>query len=180
MIKTTRYRRRSHLVIATASAVCLTAAAVPVAQAANQIATDEGPGYTVEPFGIPLEAGYTVENGVHPGAEMIAAKTKILLKEGDGNIMYAECTGAKDQIRIDGSTFEHVCFQPTGPAGWLKMEIPDSFGVATRTYDLSVTSTDQGKTDTKDLYAKDGGGPIFNRSTDSNVTVVEIRIKGTS
>lgn len=172
--------RRKLLVLATAlTAITAIAITVPAAQATGQNTTaTDGSGYTVEPVGDPFEAAYTIEPGTYPGADKIAAQKQILLKDGDGQIIYTQCTGAPDQIQITGSVRPDVCFQPLGPSGWLRMEITDSFGVKAGAKSLDVKSIDEGKEKTTEIPATEFI-PVMNKTNSKDVTVIEISIKGT-
>ncbi|NYE94877.1 hypothetical protein FHU41_001098 [Psychromicrobium silvestre] len=142
-------------------------------------ATTDQPGYTVEPVGTPLEPGYTVENYIHPNAEQIAATTNILLKEGDGQIIYATCDSSKPtQIKVESSIRPgaKICFDVTGPTGWLKMEIPGSFGVRSGAKELTITTTESGaapEQQTVPANTNMGIDPIDS----GEVTLVELRVK---
>lgn len=174
MIKPIMNKRRLLALSIAATAIAITALTVPTAQAADP-ATASGPGYTVEPVGDPFEAAYTIEPGTHPGADKIAAQKKILLKEGNGQIIYTQCTGAADQILIAGTKLPDACFQPTGQPGWLTMEIPDSFGVKAGLKKLDVKSFDEGNEKTTTIPANESV-PIMNETNNNDVTVIELRI----
>lgn len=169
-----KYRRDVALAAVSALALGITTiAALPVA---NATTLEDGPGYTVEPIGPPREAGYTVENYLHPGADMLAAQTGIILKTGDGYLMHTTCGSDPNQISIRSTNFDQrICFKAAASKGWLTMEIPGSFLVrASNDKDLSVTSTLEGNTRV-DLVPK--GGNVDVRSDSEDVTIVELRIK---
>lgn len=157
-----------------------------MAQAANQNTADEGPGYTVEPVGIPLEAGYAVENYVHPGADVLAAQIGIALKDGDGQLMYTECSTDPNLIRINRvrETQEIsrrvVCFKTSGTTGWLKVEVSGSFNVGSgKEKPVTVFTTDPDNpeaTPAEILVPKNDRKDVTNASN-NNVTIVELRLK---
>ena len=127
------------------------------------------------------EAGYPVENYIHPNAQTIAAATGVFLKEGDGHLMHTDCTNNPDQIRVSSRVTDHsgLCFTLTGSTGWLTMEIPASYGVrAGKSHNLTVTTTDNGHTETRTI-TKGARGDIRNAIGDATV-LVELRVKGAS
>ena len=179
------HRRRLLVVGAAAAVIALTALTVPAAQAADQNTAD-APGFTVEPIGIPLEAGYTRENYIHPGADLLAARTGIALKDGDGQLMYTECSTDPNLIRVDrvieNTTIDRqiICFKLIGNTGWLTMEIPDSFNVrAGKEVPVTVITTDPDNPEAKPKETpvdKNNRADITNTSN-NNVTIVELRVK---
>jgi hypothetical protein len=144
-----------------------------VAVAANG---SDGPGFGVDPIGPPREAVYGVEDGQYPGAAQLAAETNILLKKGDGNILYTECTSDAKLIRIRSSLFNReICFQPMAETGWLSMEIPGSFRAkasSQSTMKLISTTLDQ-QTSVVDFEKNQNKNVEVQRQ---EVTVVEIRL----
>lgn len=179
MIKQITHRRRL-LVLATAlTAIIVTALTVPTAQASDQNTANSAnsPGFTVEPVGDPFEAAFTIESGTHPGADRIAAQKKILLKDGNGQLMSLECN-FNDAAQIVLETgFEQICFKPTNLPGWLKMEIPGSFGIqASQDRPLTVIANDNGTTKTIDVE-KNKTGDLAN-SKGQRTIVVEIKTPG--
>lgn len=176
MIELIKDRRRLLVVGAAAGAIALTALMVTPAQASNQALADEGPGYTVEPVGVPLDPGYTVENYIHPNADIIAAQTNILLKDGNGQIMYTTCnTADKTQIKVESKVRElaDICFSTTGQPGWLKMEIPGSFGVRAGTKDVYVTINTQ----PDQIVVSPGKPKGIDPNYTNQVTLVELSVK---
>lgn len=180
MTEKLKYRRRLLVTGATAAAIGLTALTVPVANAADQNPADS-PGYTVEPAGTIFEAGYTVDNGVHPGAELIAAQSNILLKDGNGQITYTACNRADStQIFVESKVREgsFICFATTGQPGWLKMEIPGSFGVRAGNKELTVTTV-EGSNERQEVTIKltDPRFKNIDPKDTTEVTLVELRTK---
>lgn len=176
MIKPIRKRRRLLALSIAATAITVTSFTIPAAQAADPN-TAEGAGYTVEPVGDPFEDAYTIEPGTYPGADKIAAQKKILLKDGDGQIMLAECGSAPNQINIRSVVAADLmfCFNLSGPTGWLKMEITGSYiARATEDKNLSVKATDVQNREILTEVPKGENRPI--RSAGATVTVVELRV----
>lgn len=86
------------------------------------------------------EPKFAVEDYNHPEGARIGAERGIKLKNGDGNIVYVECTiTSKDLIRIESNLAQGgdlgperdgwICFKAADAPGWLSVEIPGSFGV---------------------------------------------------
>ncbi len=180
-IKSVNNKRRLLVISAATVAIALTALTVPAAQAADPAATT-GPGYSVEPVGDPFEAAYTIESGIHPGAEKIAAQKKILLKEGNGQLMNVDCNyNDATQIVLEGrftreGQLEEICFKPTNLPGWLTMEIPGSFGIQAGDRPLSVKANDNGTIKTIDVE-KEQTGNLANSQGQTTI-VVEIKTPG--
>ncbi|WP_394939542.1 hypothetical protein [Psychromicrobium sp. YIM B11713] len=158
------------------------ASALTLMGASGAVAADgDEPGFTVEPVGTPLEPGFTVENYIHPNADQIAAQTNILLKEGNGSIIYAQCRSLNDgpkQIRVETNLRPNlpVCFDISAPTGWLKMEIPGSFGVRAATKDLTITTSEAGDAPEQQVIPANGRLGI-DPSDSTEVTLLELRVK---
>jgi len=172
MVLTTRGAITTAAVTAGISACLLI---VSVAHAA----TTTGPNTANEPATAPVvEAGYPIENYLHPNADEIAATTGVVLKEGDGYLMFADCTNNREQIQVvrSGTARRTLCFNLTGPTGWLTMEIPASYGVrAGKNHDLTVTTTDNGHTETRTVTK--GARQDVSNAIGEDVVLVELRIK---
>lgn len=177
MTKPLRYRRRLLVLAITAVAMTVTGLTIPVANAADQNAA-EGPGYTVEPAGTIFEAGYTVDNGIHPGAELIAAQSNILLKDGNGQITYTTCNRSDNtQIRVESKVRQgaFICFATTGQPGWLNMEIPGSFGVRAGDKELTVTTV-EGSNEPQEITIKLSDPRFKNIDRDRTDEVALVRL----
>lgn len=116
---------------------------------------------TVPAVTAPTEAAFTVENFVHPGADIIGPDRKIVLKDGNGNIQWVPCvTGDETQIEIDhwvdslqGEMTQTDCFKINATPGWLKMEITGSFGIDAGSSDTIVTTILDSKTESRSIEA---------------------------
>lgn len=145
--------------------------------APQAIAADSNePGYTVEPIGTPFEPTYTVENYIQPNADLIAAESNILLKDGDGNISLTTCDqNQSSQIRVNSYVSgDAICFKATGTQGWLKMEIPGSTGVIAGDKALKVYTV-KGEGPRVETSVAANGLKTFNGSQ-GDVTLFEIRL----
>gem|GEM_PF-4266658 len=100
-----------------------------------------------------------------------------MLKEGDGNLLYADCNRNRNQIQIHSTVTDHpaLCFTLTGPTGWLAVEIPGSYGVrAGDNHNLTVTTTDNGHTETRTVTK--GTRSYIANAIGEDVMVVELRV----
>ncbi|MFJ2722865.1 hypothetical protein [Streptomyces sp. NPDC087437] len=90
---------------------------------------DEAPGYAVEGFN-------------YPSADRILAEKAIVLKRGDGHITLADCASGTGQLELLArSRPDKICFNVTGNAGWLTLEIPSVFSIRGNDYTTQVDMT---------------------------------------
>ncbi|MEU2996174.1 hypothetical protein ABZ684_01185 [Streptomyces sp. NPDC006995] len=68
-----------------------------------------------------------VEDFNYPGADKILAEKGIILKRGDGHIVYADCASETGLLEILARDKGKVCFRVTGNSGWLTLEIPSVY-----------------------------------------------------
>ncbi|WP_017199868.1 hypothetical protein [Arthrobacter sp. M2012083] len=107
------------------------------------------------------EPSFTVENFIHPGADILGPERKIVLKDGNSNIQWVPCVATDEtQIEIDhwvdspqGEMTQTDCFKINGTPGWLKMEITGSFGIDAGFSDTVVTTVLDGKTESRSVEA---------------------------
>jgi hypothetical protein len=147
-----------------------------VAPAAHA-ASPTGSTSTTEPAPPVLESGNPVKNFIHPGSAHLAETRGVVLKDGDGHILFADCTPDREQIQVAsaGRGGRPLCFTLTGSTGWLSLEIPDTYGIRSGiNHDLTVTTNDNGHTETRTV-AKGTRSALMNDNYD-DVTVVELRI----
>ncbi|MET3367395.1 UNVERIFIED_CONTAM: hypothetical protein ABIE34_000616 [Jeotgalibacillus campisalis] len=127
------------------------------------------------------EPKFSVENYNHPEAARLEAERGIKLKNGDGNIVYVDCTAVPTGlIRIETNLAVgqngRVCFKTTAAPGWLNVEIPGSFSFKAGKYDTYVKAVQGTSTTETTLEPEDwrhiGGGT-------GGWTTVEIRTSDT-
>lgn len=131
----------------------LTAGAIAVASLvsgalAPGVAT-AAPGPADDP--IPPSAVETFE---YPNAAKILKEKGIALRKGDGHILLAECSVSTDiQVFTRHNSEGRYCFKVTGTgkAGYLSLEIPETFIVATGEYAVRASVTAEGNTSTVDV-----------------------------
>ncbi len=99
------------------------------------------------------EQSSLVEDFTYPGADEILARRGIRLIKGDGNITLVPCGGAGlIEVRRSGATDDqdpdrgHYCFQVRGPAGYLEVEIPNTFQIKGDNHTVTATVTVDGQT----------------------------------
>ncbi|MFF3845866.1 hypothetical protein [Streptomyces sp. NPDC002328] len=97
--------------------------------------------------------GYAVEDFKYPHADRILTEQGILLKRGDGHITLAACANGTGQLEIYSQSSSKVCFNVTGDAGWLTLEIPSVYGVRTNGYEAEFGLTVDTKTTSVDVPA---------------------------
>ncbi|GAA3072128.1 hypothetical protein [Streptomyces glomeratus] len=85
--------------------------------------------------------GYAVENFGYPQADKILAERNIVLKRGDGHITLADCASGTGFLEVWARSKDKVCFQVTGNAGWLTLEIPSVYAVRGNDYAAQVDMT---------------------------------------
>lgn len=168
-------RKRAAMMIAAFVGVAgITAAYAPPVMAAWQ--PQNVPAVTA-----PTEASFTVENFIHPGADIIGPDRKIILRDGNGYLQWVPCvTGDETHIRIDhaidtaaGEDNQTECFKPMGTPGWLKMEIVGSFAIRAGQSDTVVTTMVDNQPKSLSIEATCWDTP---RGEDRRSTTVELRV----
>jgi hypothetical protein len=130
------------------------------------------------------EPSFTVENFIHPGADILGPQRKIVLKDGNGNIQWVPCVaGDETQIEIDhwvdstdGEVTQVDCFKINATPGWLKMEIVGSFGIDAGPSDTIVTTVLDNKTESRSIEATCRSTV---RGLTDRSTVVELKVNYT-
>ncbi|MFH8556621.1 hypothetical protein ACH4FE_23850 [Streptomyces celluloflavus] len=96
-----------------------------------------------------------VEDFEYPGAEKIFKERGIKLIKGDGHILLAECSQARDIVLErrwdDDPTDYQICFRVTGKKGVLSLSIPETFNVKAGDQAVRATLTADGKTQVVDV-----------------------------
>ncbi|MCX4852081.1 hypothetical protein [Streptomyces sp. NBC_00893] len=121
-----------------------------------------------------------VEDFQYPGAAEIFAERGIMLKKGDGHIVFTDCSSSSD-IMVDSRLSNGgFCFKVTSKSGYLTMELPDAYGIWTEGHPVRATLTAEGKKTTVDVpkndFAPVGEGD-GNTGTKRSV-LVELRVTG--
>jgi hypothetical protein len=82
-------------------------------------------------------AGSIVEDFSYPGA---ASYTDIKLITGDGGILIVDCAAGRTSLEVwSFNRADAFCFEVKGKAGFLKVELPDTYGI--RNYeDFAMTA----------------------------------------
>jgi hypothetical protein len=84
-----------------------------------------------------------VENYEHPGAEKILQERGIQLKNGDGGIMFVDCTPNSGLVEIESTAFPAprnlFCFKLSGDKGYLSMELPQAYVAKSNSYNVVAT-----------------------------------------
>ncbi|MFI2242507.1 LamG-like jellyroll fold domain-containing protein [Streptomyces chrestomyceticus] len=125
------------------------------------------------------EPGHAIEDFAYPGADKIKAEKGITLKRGDGQILLAECGSSPGLMEIWSRKNDKTCFEVTGAAGYLALEIPAVFSVkgsADQAADITLTAPDGKKQEVK--VPKNEWTPV-GESTDPQTrehTLVEISV----
>ncbi|MFE5795778.1 hypothetical protein ACFQ8C_24835 [Streptomyces sp. NPDC056503] len=119
----------------------------------------------------------SVETLAYPNAAEIQQQG-ILLKRGDGNILFEACNGNNDIVvknRISATS--EFCFDVRAKPGFLTLELDDVFAIRTRDYAVTATVTADGQKTvinaTVDDYEPIGEGAGGARSA-----IVELRVTG--
>ncbi|MFB7234856.1 hypothetical protein ACFCXK_08755 [Streptomyces sp. NPDC056269] len=169
---------------------CLTAAAAAIAGlAANSAANaTTPPAYATAALSAPsialtaneTEPPLAIETLNHPHAAKHKQERKIVLKRGDGNIVYAACDGNNDIViksRWGSPDSVNYCFNVQAKPGYLTLELGESFGLLTRDFPVSATIT----TNSQKIVIKAAANDYatFGESHDQAPTaVVDLRVAG--
>jgi hypothetical protein len=150
-----------------AALVGAAAYAVAAPATAVQAAADDVPPVAVEDFN-------------YPGAAKILAEQGITLKRGDGRITLATCdAAATDQIEVwtrksgDGK----FCFRATATTGWLTLEIPEVYALATETRAVRAELSAEGQSQVVDVAKGEFKG-VGEGVGDAPTILLELRVTG--
>ncbi|GHF14301.1 hypothetical protein [Streptomyces morookaense] len=157
-----------------AIAACAGVATLAAAQAAPQSVTPAAQAATGEVM------PSAVEDFQYPGAAKIFKERGITLKQGDGRIVFVDCSTPNDikvESRLDKQGY---CFKVAGKKGFLAMELPDAYGIWTEDHPVKAKLTAEGKERVVDAPKNDyvalgegDGGTEKKRSV-----LVELRVTG--
>ncbi|MFF8770861.1 trypsin-like serine protease [Kitasatospora sp. NPDC015120] len=116
-----------------------------------------------------------VEDFIHPGAAKILADRGITLKAGDGHIRLAECDSSSNLVRLysRAATPSLVCFEITGPTGYLALEIPHIYNIKGDDHTVKARINTSGNT-TEFQLDKDNWTPIGEGSGGVWTTLLEL------
>ncbi|WP_256341123.1 hypothetical protein [Streptomyces sp. TLI_105] len=119
-----------------------------------------------------------VETLDYPNAAQIQQEQKILLKRGDGNIVFVTCDGTTDiVIKSRLSKSVEFCFDVRAKPAYLTLEVGDSFGLFTRDYPVTATITADGQQTVIKATANDYE-PFGEGVGGARSTVVDLRVTG--
>jgi hypothetical protein len=82
------------------------------------------------------------ENYDYPGADRIFQERAILLRKGDGHILFVDCNSGSDLVRVWSRSKGQLCFRISGTTGYLTMELPEVYlisGGSDHTIQATVT-----------------------------------------
>jgi hypothetical protein len=89
-----------------------------------------------------------VEDFAYPNRDQILAQYGVKLNSGDGHLLFVDCGVTGDKILVE--TYEHadyVCFQLTGPHGYLSLEIGQTVFIYSENRSVEATVQLQGRTE---------------------------------
>ncbi len=92
-----------------------------------------------------------VEDFSYPDAARIKTEQGITLKRGDGSITLTTCdSAATNQIQVwtRESTDGRFCFRSTASTGWLTLEVPEVYALATEARAVRAELSAEGKSQT--------------------------------
>ncbi|WP_344120712.1 hypothetical protein [Streptomyces blastmyceticus] len=128
-----------------------------------------------------------VETFEYPNAAKILKERGIALRKGDGHILLSDCAATTDIVvwssRIEEPNPDRgqYCFKVTGSgkAGYLSLEIPKVYRIATGDYAVRASLTADGRT--QDINVAKNDGESVGQATNppgSPAVLVELRITG--
>ncbi|GAA1270817.1 hypothetical protein GCM10009665_68920 [Kitasatospora nipponensis] len=120
-----------------------------------------------------------VENFSYPGAAKILADRGITLKAGDGHIVLADCASGTGLVQLfsRSATPSEVCFQITGPTGYLSLEIPQIYNIKGDDHAIKATLNTAGTVTSIDL-PKNTWTPVGEGNANDATTLVELNATG--
>ena len=129
--------------------------------------TDGAPPPAVEDFG-------------YPDAARIKADQGITLKRGDGSITLAACdSNATNQIQVwtRETTDGRFCFRSTSSRGWLTLEVPEVYAIATEARAVRAELSAEGKNQTVNVAKGEFKG-VGEGVGDTPTVLLELRVTG--
>ncbi|GAA1231160.1 hypothetical protein GCM10009665_21900 [Kitasatospora nipponensis] len=116
-----------------------------------------------------------VEDFSYPGAAQILADRGITLKSGDGHIVLADCASGSNLVQLFSrvATPSEVCFQVTGPTGYLSLEIPQVYNIKGDDHAIKATLNTAGTVSSVDV-PKNTWTPVGEGNTSGATTLLEL------
>ena len=112
----------------------------------------------------------------YPGAAKILAERGILLKKGDGHILFTSCAPSGDYLEVRARNKDPFCFKVTGATGYLTLELADTYLIFSDSRHTTVANyTVDGQGGTKTV-APGGAEGIGEGSGGHSATLLEIRV----
>ncbi|WP_344459706.1 hypothetical protein [Kitasatospora kazusensis] len=101
-----------------------------------------------------------VEDFQYPGADQVLKDHGIVLKQGDGHIMLADCASEPGLLEVWARGMDKFCLKVTGNGGYLTMDVPKVYGIKGNSYtvraNMTVDNTDASFDITKDTWTPVG------------------------
>ncbi|MFI2073182.1 hypothetical protein [Streptomyces triculaminicus] len=127
-----------------------------------------------------------VETFDYPNATKIFKERGIALRKGDGHILLADCAATTDIVVLSSkldlpAQDNRFCFRVTGTgkSGYLSLEIPKVYYIATGDYAVRASLTADGKTTDVNVARHDGESVGQGTNPPGSPTVlVELRVTG--
>lgn len=129
---------------------------------------------------------YAIEDFSHPNGEEIFAEHGVVVKQGDGRIMFdtvvATPSDCADSTNIaiesrNGGDGGLLCFITTGPEGFLTLEVDDVYGIWTQDHPVEATLTAEEIETVVDVPANDFK-PVGEGGGGARSVLVELRVTG--
>ncbi|GAA1068986.1 hypothetical protein GCM10009665_75160 [Kitasatospora nipponensis] len=116
-----------------------------------------------------------VEDFGYPGAAQILADRGITLKSGDGHIVLADCASGSNLVQLFSRTAtpSEVCFQVTGPTGYLALEIPQVYNIKGDDHAIKATLNTAGTVTSVDV-PKNTWTPVGEGNTAGAATLLQL------
>ncbi|MFF7635041.1 trypsin-like serine protease, partial [Kitasatospora sp. NPDC008050] len=116
-----------------------------------------------------------VEDFSYPGAAKVLADHRITLKSGDGHIVLADCGSGTGLVQLysRAATPSEVCFQITGPTGYLSLEIPQVYNIRGDAHAIKATLNTAGTVTSVDVNKNDWT-PVGEGSATGTTTLLEL------
>ncbi|MCX5079167.1 hypothetical protein OHA84_38140 (plasmid) [Streptomyces sp. NBC_00513] len=126
----------------------------------------------------PGEMPYAIDNFAYPNAAKIKAETThLVLKRGNGRLVYTACTGSED-LKIESTEGQmFYCFDVKAKPAFVQLELPSAYGIWTKTDPVKVTIKADDKTSLLDAPANRFTGYGEAGSAGGAVsTLIELRV----
>ncbi|TRV72369.1 hypothetical protein FKN01_30295 [Streptomyces sp. 130] len=128
------------------------------------------------------EMPYSVEDFAYPGADALLEQRGITLKRGDGHIVLTDITSLgecrdPENIMVE-SRKGNFCFRTNAKAGYLTLELPDTFSLWTQKQPVRATLTAEGESTVVSAPANSLTGVGESGDTGLRSVLVELRVTG--